>query len=216
MQFTVDTFGDKGADSLLVQMIDRQEPEENIGWEISWIRKFTGGRNFALRTVKVNSWNEDLSPWKAPAVFGKEDFGEGAGQTLEFLLREVISEQEKKEKTIFLGGYSLAGLFALWAGCRTDCFRGIAAASPSVWFSGFTDFLQANPMRADAVYLSLGDREEKTRNPVMAQVGNAIRNVHGILCSSGTACVLEWNKGNHFTEPDLRTAKAFAWLLKRG
>ena len=35
------------------------------------------------------------------------------------------------------------------------------------------------------------------------------------LLSQGTDCVLEWNEGNHFKEPDLRTAKGFAWLLNR-
>ena len=64
------------------------------------------------------------------------------------------------------------------------------------------------------MYLSLGDREERTRNPVMARVGEAIRETEDILKSAGKDCVLEWNKGNHFKEPDVRTAKAFAWLLR--
>ena len=76
--------------------------------------------------------------------------------------------------------------------------------------------MQKNKIRTEAVYLSLGDREEKTRNPVMAQVGNVIRNAEAILREGGTDCILEWNQGNHFKEPDLRTAKAFAWLMNRG
>ena len=71
------------------------------------------------------------------------------------------------------------------------------------------------PLLAEAVYLSLGDKEERTRNPVMAQVGSAIREAEGIFSAAGKACLLEWNKGNHFKEPDLRTAKAFAWLMMR-
>ena len=50
----------------------------------------------------------------------------------------------------------------------------------------------------------------------MSQVGNAIRTIHAHLDAAGIPCVLEWNKGNHFKNPDLRTAKAFAWLLDRG
>lgn len=73
--------------------------------------------------------------------------------------------------------------------------------------------MQDNEILADAVYLSLGDREERTRNPVMSQVGNAIRRAEAVLTGAGKDCVLEWNKGNHFKDPDLRTAKAFAWLL---
>ena len=115
----------------------------------------------------------------------------------------------------FIGGYSLAGLFALWAGYQTDRFDGIAAASPSVWFPYFTVYMQDNRIHADKIYLSLGDREEKTRNPVMSQVGNAIRKAHDLLTDSGADCVLEWNKGSHFKDPDLRTARAFAWLMNR-
>ena len=116
---------------------------------------------------------------------------------------------------LFIGGYSLAGLFALWAGYQTDRFDGIAAASPSLWFPRFTEYMHENKIRADAVYLSLGDREERTKNPVMAQVGNAIRDAETILREGDIDCILEWNKGNHFKEPDLRTAKAFAWLMNR-
>ena len=75
--------------------------------------------------------------------------------------------------------------------------------------------MRDNRMFAGAVYLSLGDREERTRNRVMAQVGDAIRAGHTLLKECGTDCVLEWNQGNHFKEPDLRTAKAFAWLMNR-
>ena len=68
--------------------------------------------------------------------------------------------------------------------------------------------------KQNAVYFSLGDREEKTRNSTMAAVGDRIRETYELLNGAGVNCVLEWNKGNHFKETDLRTAKAFAWLLK--
>ena len=218
MSFTVHTYGDPKADVILIQMVDDHDME-TIQQEAAYIREMTEDRRFCLRAVHVNSWNKDLSPWPAPAVFGKEDFGDGAGQTLEFLLTEVMtgpdSEHSENEK-VFLGGYSLAGLFALWAGYQTDRFSGIAAASPSIWFPQFTGYMRENRIRAEAVYLSLGDREERTRNPVMAGVGTAIKEGYSILTEAGTDCVLEWNKGNHFKEPDLRTAKAFAWLMNRG
>ena len=66
-----------------------------------------------------------------------------------------------------------------------------------------------------SVYLSLGDKEEKTRNPVMAQVGNCIRSGYDWLKKCGVDCTLEWNSGNHYREPDMRTAKAFAWILNQ-
>ena len=64
------------------------------------------------------------------------------------------------------------------------------------------------------VYLSLGDREERARNPVMATVGDRIREAHALLREWDIDCTLEWNEGNHFANADLRTAKAFLWVLK--
>ena len=49
----------------------------------------------------------------------------------------------------------------------------------------------------------------------MSKVGAAIREANNLLATSGVDCELEWNKGNHFKDPDLRTAKAFAWLMNR-
>ena len=215
--FAVLSFGDENADTLLLQMVDEYDLKV-IEQEVSYIRELSGRQDFCLKAVQVHSWNLDLGPWPAPAVFGKEDFGDGAAQTLEYLLNKVIKEDpdtasRSAGRKVYLGGYSLAGLFALWAGYQTDRFDGIAAASPSIWYPGFIDFMKERKIRTDLVYLSLGDREEKTRNPVMSTVGGRIRDAYEILNSTGVKCILEWNKGNHFREPDLRTARAFAWLL---
>ena len=217
--FRVSEYGNPQADTLLLQMVDAHDLAV-IGQEVSFIRELTAGKDFCLQAVHVNSWNYDLSPWPAKAVFGNEDFGAGAADTLAYLLEEVlpaskIKETDRAGRRIYIGGYSLAGLFALWAGFQTDIFSGIAAASPSVWFPQFTEYMRDNRILADAVYLSLGDREERTRNPVMAQVGHAIRAAYQIIGDAGKDCMLEWNKGNHFKEPDLRTAKAFTWVMNR-
>ena len=122
---------------------------------------------------------------------------------------------KQAEVKIYLGGYSLAGFFSLWAAYQTDRFAGVAAVSPSVWFPGWMDFAREHSIRAPRVYLSLGDKEERTRNPVMRTVGDNIRSQLELLESDAgcNACTLEMNQGNHFKEPDLRTAKGFAWLL---
>lgn len=219
MNFEIKTYGELTADTLLIQMVDDHDLEM-IEKEAALIRDFSGGQDFCLKAVKVKSWNHDLSPWPAPAVFGDEDFGDGAARTLIFLLDEILADFSKDPaqafKRIYIGGYSLAGLFALWAGYQTDRFDGIAAASPSIWFPGFLEYMRNNKIFAEAVYLSLGDREEKTKNPLMSQVGNAVRDAETLLKKEGKECILEWNKGNHFKQPDLRTAKAFAWLMNRG
>ena len=202
-------FGSPSAPDVLVRMA-ADHNMDSLEREAALIRERTG-RDFCLLAFKVDRWNDDLSPWEAPAVFGNEPFGGGAAATL----NEVLRTCADPSKTYYIGGYSLAGLFALWAAYQTDVFAGVAAASPSVWFPGFAAYMRSREIRSKAVYLSLGDREERTRNPVMANVGNCIREAEALLKASGTDCVLEWNPGNHFKDADLRTAKAFAWLLNR-
>ena len=73
---------------------------------------------------------------------GKQGFGGNAADTLRFLTEQVIPTLKQQFELseivkIILGGYSLAGLFALWASTQTDLFYGVAAASPSVWFPGW-------------------------------------------------------------------------------
>ena len=200
-------YGDQSSKIVLIQMVDDHDLEM-IENEFLLIREKTN-QGFLLRVFKVNSWNNDLSPWKSPAVFGKEDFGEGAGKTL----KEILPSCADNTKTYYIGGYSLAGLFALWSACQTDVFRGVAAASPSVWFPGFTEYMQKHEIKSKYVYLSLGDKEEKTRNPVMAKVAQRIREAYNNLQGQNIKSVLEWNEGNHFKEADLRTAKAFSWVM---
>ena len=201
-------FGDANANTVLIQPVDEYDLA-GIENEASIIAA-SCGKSFQLIAFKIDNWNTDLSPWKAPAVFGKEDFGEGAEKTLAELLKLCSDEN----KTYYIGGYSLAGLFALWAAYQTDKFAGVAAASPSMWFPGFTDYMKDHEIRTGAVYLSLGDKEEKARNPIMATVGDRIRDTYSLLSEHGVRSVLEWNEGNHFKDADVRTAKAFSWVIK--
>ena len=192
---------------MLIQPVDGHDLEL-LEKEISQIQK-AAGRDFMLAAFKVNDWNKDLSPWKAPAVFGNEDFGEGAEDTL----KEILNYCTDSSKTYYLGGYSLAGLFSLWAAYQTDIFSGVAAVSPSMWFPGFDELMKKTEIRCRNIYLSLGNKEEKARNPVMATVGDKIRWAEEFLKGQGINCILEWNEGNHFRDSDLRTARGFAWII---
>jgi hypothetical protein len=68
-------------------------------------------------------------------------------------------------------------------------------------------------MHSKAVYLSLGDCESRTKNPVMAHVDDAIRLQHEQMAAQGIATTLEWNIGGHFVDSEKRMAKAFAWSM---
>ena len=200
-------FGMPDADRVCVQLSDEHEAAF-LESEAAKIAEMFHG-DFCLRVITVDDWNRDLSPWEAPAVFGDEPFG-GQGAAA---LKRVLSECTDRDKKYYIGGYSLAGLFALWAVYQSDVFTGAAAVSPSMWFPGFIDYMKEYEIWCNAVYLSLGDREEKTRNPVMATVGDKIREAESLLTDKGVRCTLEWNPGNHFREPDVRTAKGFCWVM---
>nr|MCR5356705.1 esterase [Lachnospiraceae bacterium] len=115
-----------------------------------------------------------------------------------------------------IGGYSLAGLFSLYCAYRSDHFAAVAAASPSVWFPGWIEFARENSMLTKAVYLSLGEKEEFTKNQTMSAVGDNIREMADICAHTAgiSAVKLEWNEGNHFSEPMKRTARGFAWAVR--
>ena len=208
-------YGEAHAEYLLLQMTGEHELQ-SMDSEVAAIAQ--SAHHFLFAAIPVESWNDALSPWEAPAVWGTQGFGGNAMDTLRFLTERGIPTLKQQFRLpenvkIILGGYSLAGLFALWASTQTKLFYGIAA-SPSVWFLGWMEFEQRHPIQAQRVYLSLGDREERTRNAVMAVVGDNIRTLHSQLTECSIDCTLEWNSGGHFKDADMRTAKAFRWMME--
>ena len=95
-------FGNPSADIILLQPVDEHDLVliEN---EVKIITENTDDA-FRLIAFEVDKWNSDLSPWKSSAVFGKEDIGNGAENTL-VNVRKLC---EDKNKTYLIGGYSLA------------------------------------------------------------------------------------------------------------
>ena len=194
---------------VIIQPVDEHD-QQGLDEEVAWLSSHSSA-TFTLVAFRISDWNMELSPWRAPAVFGREDFGEGASKTLCYVLDELVPKF--KGNRYCLGGYSLAGLFALWSSCQTDKFDGIVAASPSVWFPKWIEYATDNKPLTESIYLSLGDKEEKTKNSVMAQVGNIIRRQNELLTGQIEKTILEWNPDNHFVDSGKRTAKGFAWVM---
>lgn len=116
---------------------------------------------------------------------------------------------------MILGGYSLGGLFALWASTCTDEFTAVAAGSPSLWADWWGEYAAEHPSRAKWVYMSVGNTEDHTRKMPYALMGECLRKQHALNQQQlGTArCTLEWNEGGHFANIEVRKAKAFAWCV---
>ena len=200
----------------------------------------------SLVNIGVELWEENFSPWCAPRVFAKgPNFGDGAQRTLDALINQVIpwTESELSAPPAYrvLVGYSLAGLFSLWAGvtqagmlqsgtprqvargCQPDdtstpTFQRIGAVSGSFWFPGLLDYvdqqLSGGVVDLTHAYLSLGDREARTPNPQIMHVRENAEFLASKLESAGITSTFELNRGNHFQNVEGRMQKALNWLLK--
>lgn len=202
-------YGNPDADTVFLQIVDKRDLD-NMEEEVKELSA-AANRPFLLLCYPVEDWNRDLSPWSAPPVYGRDPFFGGAEQTLDNLRKCVLPAL--RGKAVFLGGYSLAGLFSLWAAYQTDEFCGVCAASPSVWYPGWMDYASSHMPQTERIYLSLGDREERAKNRALATVGDCIRAQYALLSEQDVPSVLEWNPGNHFQDAEKRTAKGFVWLL---
>ena len=203
-----------GAEILLLQPVDDHD-QSLLDSEVELIHNLTE-RPFNLVAFGIKDWMSELTPWPAPPTFGKQPFGDRAEDTLGYIKYTLLPSLSERwgEMMVILGGYSLAGLFSLWVGYNSELCDGIAAASPSVWYPKWTEYIEGKEMHSKAVYLSLGDRESRTKNPVMAHVDDAIRLQHELVSAQSIATTLEWNPGGHFIDSEKRMAKAFGWVVE--
>lgn len=175
----------------------------------------------AFITIEGFDWNRDMSPWYHEKVFAKgEDFVGKADEYLDRLCGKVIPEVEGRfglcpEKR-YLAGYSLSGLFALYALYRTELFDAAASVSGSLWYEGFVDFIKNNePLRRpERIYLSLGDKEASSGRGIMKQVLICTREAEAVYTRSSIPTIFEMNPGNHFAQVPERIAKGINRLLQ--
>ncbi len=174
---------------------------------------------FVFAAFTISDWEAELTPWADSALSQRSEVGTQALATLDFVANALLPELQGLYGTlpVILGGYSLAGLFALWTAYQQPLFAAVAAASPSVWIRGWGAFVQSHALLTPNVYLSLGIKEEKTRNSALAQVGDNIRVYHELLTHSlgEEHSTLVWHNGGHFTDCTLRLAQALAWCINR-
>ena len=198
---------------------DGKSQAEKVNAELQKILK---NKPYTVVAYEVSDWFADFSPWQAPAAFGNTDFKGCGKNTLSWLEEKCIPEIERQlnlsspRRTI--AGYSLSGLFSLWALYESNLFYGAISCSGSLWFQGWKEYITTHSISNPAdVYLSLGTKEEKTNNPVISSVGDMTRIQYGILAADKNIqnCVLEWNPGGHFNNPEQRIATGIAWTLSQ-
>ncbi len=181
-----------------------------------------GGPAFTLVTVSGLDWDRDMAPWDCPAVFkNAQPFVGGAGNYLRLLTEKIVPEAEKELPTPprwrGIAGYSLAGLFAVYALYQTDVFSRAASMSGSLWFPRMKEYVFSHEWKQppDCVYFSLGDKESRTRNPVLKSVRQDTEEIEALYQSRGIDTVFRLNPGNHYHCAAERTAAGIAWILGR-
>ena len=182
----------------------------------------TGCLPFNLVAISNLAWNREMAPWDSPAAFKKGDpFTGGADDYLRLLVEEIIPRAEKElpgpPAWRGIAGYSLAGLFALYAIYQTDVFSRVGCMSGSLWFPGFKEYVFSHEpkRRPDCIYFSLGDKEAKTRNPVLKTVQENTEEIQTFYQNKGIDTVFHLNPGNHFVYGLERTVAGIQWLLNR-
>lgn len=194
----------------------------NEGQQVFQAAQAAGCPLFTLVTIDSLDWNHDMAPWDSPAAFKDgEPFTGGAGNHLRLLAEEILPRAEKDLVGVpawrGIVGYSLAGLFALYAIYQTDIFSRVGSISGSLWFPGLKQYILTHkPKRPpDCVYFSLGDKENKTRNPILRSVQQDTEEIYDFYRAMGVNAVFQLNPGNHNHHAAERTAAGIAWLLSR-
>ena len=177
---------------------------------------------FTLVAISDLNWNHDMVPWDSPPAFkNAEPCTGGAEEYLRLLTEEIIPTAEREIAAVprwrGIAGYSLAGVFALYAIYQTDLFSRVGSMSGSLWFPGIKEYIFSHePKRLpDYMYFSLGDKESKTRNQVLRSVRQNTEEIHAFCQSMGIDTVLQLNSGNHYDHAVERTAAGIAWMLSR-
>lgn len=179
-----------------------------------------GAVDFNMLCTENLNWEHDMAPWYCPPLSSEDaPCTGGADAYLELLLTEIIPEAREhiKGEPVHLGiaGYSLAGLFAVYAMYRTAAFDRVASMSGSLWFPDFKEYCMAHEIKRvpDKLYLSLGDKEAKSRNKMLMTVRENTEALAAYYKELGMDVVWELNPGNHFKDTALRSAKGIMAII---
>lgn len=187
----------------------------DIEGQLKTIRSFFSPKdNLCLVAFEIKDWDRELTPWESNT--NERHFGSDAGATLSYIEYALIPELKRRGFICpyITVGYSLAGLFSLWALFNSELINGAVSASGSLWYEHFEEYAEKQLIAGKTVYLSLGDREELTRNAVMRSIGDKTRKMQKILEDKYCRCTLEMNRGGHFSEPEKRLFKGMKWMLE--
>ena len=185
--------GEGEASAPVIYVIDAVEHPFGVG-------ELAKGRVCTLSRVAMRDWNDTLTPWPAPGLRrGDAGFGGRADATLGELVERVIPAIEREHGLSparrAICGYSLAGLFALYALVNVSAIDACACLSGSVWYEGWVEYLRDASFDGDGrfVFLSVGAKEKRARQEAFKTVEANMGECAQILRERG--CEVEFTVG---------------------
>lgn len=175
--------------------------------------------NLVTITIPDALWSHILAPWDTPQGFPHYvACTGGAPEYLKTFVEEIIPHAESLLPPLSwrgIAGYSLGGLFAIYAMCETELFDRVASASGSLWYPGFeTWFMHHLPLKLPkSVYFSSSRDEYFTTNPFLAPVSKTTEFIETWLDRHHVQTTLVLNPGNHYEDVLPRSAAAIGWIL---
>lgn len=223
-------------DGKIINLIYNENTEEGLpvivlntfdedGQEIWDKSQELNSKEYILVTISNIDWNKEMSPWYMDKLFkAEEDYSGKADEYIWLLTSKIVPEIRtqvekrfhKKISKFIIAGYSLAGLFAVYCLYKTNLFHQAISCSGSLWYPNFLDFAKENVFlgKPEKIYFSLGNKESKTRNELMAKVEENTKTLEQFYKMQGIQTIYEENEGNHFQDVSLRLAKGIYWSLK--
>ena len=178
-------------------------PERMKEADMTWLEEVVQKYPVNIVAISGMKWNDDLTPWKAPALNPKEeDFKGKAKNFLSSLLSDLFINTEQSLRLNHpkrhLIGISLSGLFSLWASTETNKFNSVASISGSLWYDGFVEWFKEQELHADRYFLSLGNKEAKSKNERLASVESCTEAILQLIQNKNKEVTLVTDEGNHF------------------
>ena len=199
--------------SIIYILLPHRLPEE----ELVALEELSTRYGSNIVVISEMDWNNDMTPWKAPAV--KEgEFGGRASQFLDRLKGDIFFNLENslqvRNPKRYLMGLSLSGLFTIWAAIRKPLFEGVASISGSFWYDGFAEWiLKQEGLQCVRFYISMGEKEKETKVKRFASIKEDTMKVVETLILKGAEVAFEMTEGGHNAPILPRIEKSVVSLL---
>ena len=204
--------GKGGSNAPVIYVVDMEEHPFDINVPAQ-------NRTCTIATITIRSWNDSLTPWPAPGLYrGEPEFGGQATITLTELVGEAIPTIEKVEglepSKQSICGYSLGGLFSLFAFTHSNVFSACACISGSVWYKGWVEHMRK--LNFDGAgrfaFLSIGSKEKHAAPKILHHVQDNMEECALILRKHGCETEFHIGPGNHMSFGKERFDKGFSAL----